>query len=236
MNHVKKIKKLSRTAADDIVEKCLLRTTVKHFTFYILANPTSQGRVHCFPAAPPLAATDTLYYVPVAGCYSPPAIFLLLFSAANFLLVSLTRASAADITGSSRKTADAIVPAATRRVRKTFSLKHYEYMLASYNDNRINSPRSMKPMDGADGEQSEVIASSAIPMTLGSEIFTRHSAEVDTSDPHGPYRIQQSIQFVIQQWERVQPIAPAVFLTKLLHQRGHGDLLDHPLQAIDFKR
>lgn len=91
-------------------------------------------------------------------------------------------------------------------------------------------------MDGADGEQAEVIASSTIPMTLDSEIYTRHSSEIDLADPHGPYRIQQSIQFVIQQWERVQPIAPAVFLTKLLNQRGYGELLDHPLQAIEYKR
>ena len=109
-------------------------------------------------------------------------------------------------------------------------------MLASYNDMRISSDLSMESMEGLGNERTETMATSTMPSTMESDVYTRHAVEVDATDPHGPQRIQQSIQFVIQQWERVQPIAPAVFLTKLLHQRGYDDLLANPIQAIEYKR
>ena len=110
--------------------------------------------------------------------------------------------------------------------------------MLAYTDIGIGSGPSMKPLDSMDGRAGQTLVSETEtrPLTPDSESPLALPGETDIRDPHGPYRVQQCIQSVIRQWERVQPIAPPVFLTKLLQQRGYGDFLEHPLQAIDFKR
>ena len=63
-------------------------------------------------------------------------------------------------------------------------------------------------------------------MTSASQnINLLHKPVMDCLDTHSPFTIQSHVMMVADRWQSITPIAPDVFLAKLLHARGYDTTL-----------